>query len=127
VGRVPATGDLFDDAAPTLVATTELAPADAREAWSAAGAEVEVFEPEGRFVPLQALMGHLGKRDVQAVLLEGGPTLAWSAVEEGLVDRVVPRASSKARRPRCSADEASRRSRGRCSSGSIRRSVWGRT
>jgi diaminohydroxyphosphoribosylaminopyrimidine deaminase/5-amino-6-(5-phosphoribosylamino)uracil reductase len=89
VGRVPATGDLFDDAAPTLVATTELAPADAREAWSAAGAEVEVFEPEGRFVPLQALMAHLGKRDVQAVLLEGGPTLAWSAVEEGLVDRVV--------------------------------------
>jgi diaminohydroxyphosphoribosylaminopyrimidine deaminase/5-amino-6-(5-phosphoribosylamino)uracil reductase len=50
---------------------------------------VEVFEAEDGRVPLPALMAVLGKRDVQAVLLEGGPTLAWSAVEEGLVDRVV--------------------------------------
>jgi diaminohydroxyphosphoribosylaminopyrimidine deaminase/5-amino-6-(5-phosphoribosylamino)uracil reductase len=34
-------------------------------------------------------MRDLGKRDVQGVLLEGGPNLAWSAVEEGLVDRIV--------------------------------------
>jgi len=88
-GRVPATGDLFDEAAPTVVATTELAPRAAREAWAAAGAEVEVFGHEGERVPLVALMAALGKRDVQSVLLEGGPTLAWSAVEDGLVDRVV--------------------------------------
>ena len=88
-GRVPATGDLFDDAAPTLVATTELALPAGREAWEAAGAEVEVFGSEGERVPLAALMAHLGKRDVQSVLLEGGPTLAWSAVEDHLVDRVV--------------------------------------
>jgi diaminohydroxyphosphoribosylaminopyrimidine deaminase/5-amino-6-(5-phosphoribosylamino)uracil reductase len=88
-GRVPATGDLFDDAAPTFVAATELAPAATREAWRAAGAEVEVFEAEGERVPLAALMASLGKRDVQAVLLEGGPTLAWSAVEDGLVDRMI--------------------------------------
>lgn len=88
-GRVPATGDLFDGSAPTLVATTEFAPPAIRESWAAAGADVEVFEPEDRLVPLQALMALLGKREVQSVLLEGGPTLAWSAVEEGLVDRVV--------------------------------------
>ena len=88
-GRVSSTGDLFDDAAPTLVATTELASPAAREAWAAAGAEVEVFEPEGERVPLSALLALMGKRDVQSVLLEGGPTLAWSAVEDGLVDRVV--------------------------------------
>jgi len=34
-------------------------------------------------------MQTLGKRDVQGVLLEGGATLAWSFVREGLVDRVV--------------------------------------
>jgi diaminohydroxyphosphoribosylaminopyrimidine deaminase/5-amino-6-(5-phosphoribosylamino)uracil reductase len=88
-GRVPPTGDLFDDAAPTLVATTELTPSSAREAWAEAGAEVEVFEAEGERVPLGALFAMLGKRDIQSVLLEGGPTLAWSAVEDGLVDRVV--------------------------------------
>ena len=88
-GRVPAKGDLFNDEAPTLVATTDLAPEERRSEWSAAGAEVVVYEPEGQGVPLGRLMEDLGKRDVQGVLLEGGPTLAWSAVEEGVVDKVV--------------------------------------
>jgi diaminohydroxyphosphoribosylaminopyrimidine deaminase/5-amino-6-(5-phosphoribosylamino)uracil reductase len=88
-GRVPATGDLFDEDAPTLVATTDLAPAERREEWRSAGAEVVVYEPEGERVPLVELVADLGKRDVQAVLLEGGPTLAWAAIEDGLVDKVV--------------------------------------
>ena len=88
-GSVPAAGDLFDDAAPTLVATTELAPAERREEWQAAGAEVLELRSEGDRVPLGELAKHLGGRDVQGVLLEGGPTLAWSAVEEGIVDEVV--------------------------------------
>lgn len=88
-GRVPASGDLFDGEAPTLVATTELAPRERRQEWRAAGAEVTVHEPEGDYVPLDALFTDLGKRDVQGVLLEGGPTLAWSALEEGIVDKVV--------------------------------------
>jgi diaminohydroxyphosphoribosylaminopyrimidine deaminase / 5-amino-6-(5-phosphoribosylamino)uracil reductase len=88
-GRVPATGDLFDDEAPTLVATTELAPKERREEWSTAGAEIVVYEPEGEGVPLAELFADLGKRDIQAVLLEGGPTLAWAAVEDGVIDKVV--------------------------------------
>jgi diaminohydroxyphosphoribosylaminopyrimidine deaminase/5-amino-6-(5-phosphoribosylamino)uracil reductase len=88
-GRVPATGDLFDRQAPTLVATTDLAPLEVREAWRAAGAEVVQFEAEGGLVPLEPLLADLGKRDVQGVLLEGGPTLAWSAVDDGLVDAIV--------------------------------------
>jgi len=88
-GRVGPSGDLFDDQAPTLVATTELAPAKARDTWREAGAEVVVVETEGEGVGLTALMRDLGKRDVQGVLLEGGPTLAWSALEERLVDRLV--------------------------------------
>jgi len=88
-GRVGPSGDLFDDQAPTLVATTELASMKARDAWREAGAEVLVMETDGEGVGLTALMGDLGKRDLQGVLLEGGPTLAWSAVEEGLVDTIV--------------------------------------
>ena len=88
-GRVGSSGDLFDAQAPTLVATTDLAPASARDAWQEAGAEVLVVETDGEGVALTALMADLGKRDVQGVLLEGGPTLAWSAVEERLVDTVV--------------------------------------
>lgn len=88
-GRVRPSGDLFDDQAPTLVATTEYVPAEVREAWLAAGAEVLVMEASGEVVALEALFAALGKRDVQGVLLEGGPTLAWSAVEDGLVDKLV--------------------------------------
>jgi diaminohydroxyphosphoribosylaminopyrimidine deaminase / 5-amino-6-(5-phosphoribosylamino)uracil reductase len=88
-GAVPATGDLFDDAAPTLVATTALAPPEIRAAWAEAGAEVVVYEAEGEGVPLAQLVGDLGKRDLQGLLLEGGPTLAFAAVEEGLVDTVI--------------------------------------
>jgi diaminohydroxyphosphoribosylaminopyrimidine deaminase/5-amino-6-(5-phosphoribosylamino)uracil reductase len=88
-GRVRATGDLFDGAAPTLVATTDLATPERREEWGSAGAEVVVYPPEGQGVPLDRLFTDLGKRDVQGVLLEGGPTLAWSALEDGLVDKVV--------------------------------------
>ena len=88
-GRVPATGELFDDAAPTLVATTEQAPRERREEWDAAGAEVVVYGSEDGGVRVGALLADLGKRDAQGVLLEGGPTLAWAAVEEGAVDKVV--------------------------------------
>ena len=88
-GRVPETGDLFDAAAPTMVATTGSAPRERTEAWRARGAEVVEYEPEGGGVPLLQLLSDLGKRDVQGVLLEGGPTLAWSMVEDRAVDKVV--------------------------------------
>ena len=59
-------------------------------AWTAAGAEVASASatPVGG-VSIPDLTDALGKRDVQGVLIEGGPTLAWSAVREGVVDRVV--------------------------------------
>ena len=92
-GRVPETGDLFDGSAPTLVATTPLAPRERREAWRARGAEVVEYETDARAetarVPIGRVFEDLGKRDAQNALLEGGPTLAWSAIEDGSVDKVV--------------------------------------
>jgi diaminohydroxyphosphoribosylaminopyrimidine deaminase/5-amino-6-(5-phosphoribosylamino)uracil reductase len=88
-GRVAPVGGLFDGAAPTLVATTEAAPRERREAWRAAGADVLVTGATEAGVDLDALLGALGKRDVQHLLIEGGPTIAWSAVAGGFVDRVV--------------------------------------
>jgi diaminohydroxyphosphoribosylaminopyrimidine deaminase / 5-amino-6-(5-phosphoribosylamino)uracil reductase len=89
-GRVRGEGRVFDGAAPTLVATTELAPAARRREWVEAGADVLVLDrdAEGR-VSLRALMPTLGKRDVQGVLVEGGPTLGWSAIRDGIVDQLV--------------------------------------
>ncbi|HWC31926.1 MAG TPA: bifunctional diaminohydroxyphosphoribosylaminopyrimidine deaminase/5-amino-6-(5-phosphoribosylamino)uracil reductase RibD [Actinomycetota bacterium] len=90
-GIVPESHRLFaEGGAPTLVATTEGAPEDRRRAWADAGADVVVIDDDGRsLIELDALFRELGKRDVQHVLLEGGPTLAWEAVRRDLVDRVV--------------------------------------
>jgi len=89
-GRVPATARVFDGAAPTLVATTDRA-GEARVAkWQRAGAEVVVLDrdPAGH-VSVDALLEHLGKRDVQGVLVEGGATVSGSFATGDLVDRVV--------------------------------------
>ena len=89
-GRVPPRGHLFDDAAPTLVATTERASDTRLREWEGAGADVLICDrgSEDR-VCLSALMRDLGKRDIQGLLLEGGATIAWGAVAEGIVDEVV--------------------------------------
>jgi diaminohydroxyphosphoribosylaminopyrimidine deaminase/5-amino-6-(5-phosphoribosylamino)uracil reductase len=89
-GRVRAEGKLFDGAAPTLVATSDGVSPDRARAWADAGVEIwRPEEPNGGLVPLAPLVEHLGKRDVQTLLIEGGPTLAWNAVREGVVDRLV--------------------------------------
>jgi diaminohydroxyphosphoribosylaminopyrimidine deaminase/5-amino-6-(5-phosphoribosylamino)uracil reductase len=89
-GRVPAEPPLFDGSAPTMVATTAAAPDYEVRAWSDAGAEVLVLDRDrGGTVSLSHLFEALGKRDVQGVLVEGGATLAWSLVRDGLVDDVV--------------------------------------
>jgi len=89
-GRVGADGRAFDASAPTLVATTARAGRATVDAWTASGADVVSFDPDPTDgVCLPQLLAHLGKRDVQGVVVEGGATLAWSFVRESLVDRVV--------------------------------------
>lgn len=90
-GIVPETNVVFTDgAAPTLVATSESAPRERRDAWRDAGAEVLlVSEPGSHRVALDRLLGELGKREIQRVLIEGGPTLAWETVRLGLVEELV--------------------------------------
>ncbi len=89
-GRIDAAARLFDGAAPTLIATTEGAPDTRVEAWSAAGADISVLEPDpAGGVCLPELLHTLGKLDVQGVLVEGGSTLAWSFVRDDLLDKIV--------------------------------------
>ena len=89
-GRVPASGPLFEtDLAPTIVLTTDAAPAAAVDAWRAAGAKVEVL-PAGRpGVDLEAALSWLGDDGVLQAMVEGGPTVHGSLVRAGLADRIV--------------------------------------
>jgi diaminohydroxyphosphoribosylaminopyrimidine deaminase/5-amino-6-(5-phosphoribosylamino)uracil reductase len=89
-GRTPSTGHLFDGVAPTLVATTSSSSEASRDAWASTGVEVVVLDEDARGeLDLGCLLDALGKRDVQSLLVEGGPTIAWSFVADHLVDRFV--------------------------------------
>jgi diaminohydroxyphosphoribosylaminopyrimidine deaminase/5-amino-6-(5-phosphoribosylamino)uracil reductase len=90
-GRVPADGPLFDPAlAPTLVVTTQLAPARVVDGWTAAGAKVEVVAPApGGGVDLDDLFDLLGRESVLQVLIEGGGTLIGAVLAGGHAQRLV--------------------------------------
>jgi diaminohydroxyphosphoribosylaminopyrimidine deaminase / 5-amino-6-(5-phosphoribosylamino)uracil reductase len=92
-GRIPAEGPLFDaELAPTLVVTTERAPAEAADAWRAAGAKVEVVGAGvgGRGVDLEALLTLLAQSyGVLQAMIEGGGHLHGAFVAERRADRLV--------------------------------------
>lgn len=71
-----------------LVLTADTAPAEARRALEAAGADV-VAVPAGDASWLAAALRQLAEHDVRSVLAEPGRTLADALLDAGLVDRVV--------------------------------------
>ena len=87
--RTPVTAQVVRTAGevPTLLATC----CGEEERWApyqAAGCEIlRLPEREGH-VDLGALLDELGRREVDGLLIEGGGALAWSALEQGLVQRV---------------------------------------
>lgn len=53
------------------------------------GIEVLLLESKSGKVDLRELMKELGKREIDSILLEGGGTLNFSAIEAGIVDKVI--------------------------------------
>lgn len=54
------------------------------------GADIDVVSMSGsRGVDLQGAVAHLGTEGFLALLIEGGPTLAGAALQDGIVDRIV--------------------------------------
>jgi diaminohydroxyphosphoribosylaminopyrimidine deaminase/5-amino-6-(5-phosphoribosylamino)uracil reductase len=72
-----------------VIAVGDAAPPDRVTALAAAGATVLPCKSRQGQVDVEDLARRLFELDVQAVLLEGGATLAWAFVEAGLVDRVA--------------------------------------
>jgi diaminohydroxyphosphoribosylaminopyrimidine deaminase/5-amino-6-(5-phosphoribosylamino)uracil reductase len=84
--RIRPEARVLDTSAPTLVAVA----ADADTAHLPPGADVaRLPRSAGRGLDLHALLAELYRRDVIAVLLEGGPTLAGSFLAASLIDKVV--------------------------------------
>jgi diaminohydroxyphosphoribosylaminopyrimidine deaminase/5-amino-6-(5-phosphoribosylamino)uracil reductase len=89
--KIPADAALLhlDSPAGTLIATTGQASPDRLTAVTRDNVEVlPVAERAGR-VDLAALVGELGRRGIQSLLLEGGAVLNQAFLEAGLVDRMM--------------------------------------
>ena len=87
--RTPLTAQLVTTAGeiPTIIATC--CEEKGRQAeYEKAGCRIlQVGEKQGR-VDLQELMQRLGEEQIDSILLEGGSTLNWSALESGIVQKV---------------------------------------
>ncbi|MGH7262502.1 MAG: bifunctional diaminohydroxyphosphoribosylaminopyrimidine deaminase/5-amino-6-(5-phosphoribosylamino)uracil reductase RibD [Candidatus Rokuibacteriota bacterium] len=90
-GRTPTTSRVLAAGRParTLIAVTESAPEDRLRALEASGAQVLRLPSRDGRVDLNALMADLARREVTALLLEGGGELNAGFLEAGLVDRVA--------------------------------------
>jgi len=79
-GRTPEGAQVLDGSAATLIATT----ADCERAF----AKAEVFRAGRDEVDLAALLDNLGQRGVRTLLVEGGSTVLWSFLRQGLADEL---------------------------------------
>lgn len=88
--RTPLTAQVVTTArqAPTLLATC-CNDADKRAAYEAAGCQVLTGPERSGHVGLNWLMDELGRREIDSILLEGGGTLNWAALEQGIVQKVL--------------------------------------
>ncbi|MDY6267614.1 MAG: bifunctional diaminohydroxyphosphoribosylaminopyrimidine deaminase/5-amino-6-(5-phosphoribosylamino)uracil reductase RibD [Selenomonadaceae bacterium] len=76
-----------DGRAKTIIATTEAAPNERVEALQAAGVTVLACG-SGPEVDLRLLMQQLGQKEIASVFVEGGGQVAFSLLQNGLVDKV---------------------------------------
>lgn len=88
--RTPLTAQVVTTAreTPTLLATCCTDP-EKRADYEAAGCQVLTGPERDGHVDLNWLMGELGQREIDSILLEGGGTLNWAALEQGIVQKVL--------------------------------------
>lgn len=79
----------LDSKAKTIVATTEKADKQSLKYIRNKGADIIITPLKNNRVDLSYLMQHLGQRGIDSVLIEGGGALNFSALEEGIVDKVI--------------------------------------
>jgi diaminohydroxyphosphoribosylaminopyrimidine deaminase/5-amino-6-(5-phosphoribosylamino)uracil reductase len=88
--RVPIDSALVSsvDEAPLIVVCAPEAPSAGRDALERAGAEVIVAPGRTQGARLEAALDELGRREIQDLLVEGGPTLAGALFDAGEIDRM---------------------------------------
>jgi len=84
-----------DEKTRTIIVTTEFASDTKIIAIKEKGAEVIITPSGDKRVDLNYLMRAMGDMGIDSILLEGGSTLNYSALEEGIIDKVITFISPK--------------------------------
>jgi diaminohydroxyphosphoribosylaminopyrimidine deaminase/5-amino-6-(5-phosphoribosylamino)uracil reductase len=90
--RIPIRMRIFtqESDAGNIIITTFNAPIDRIKKIESAGAKVLFVKPKGRNrVDMQSMVKELGKLQISSLLIEGGPGINASAIQEGIVDKVI--------------------------------------
>ncbi|MDY4954322.1 MAG: bifunctional diaminohydroxyphosphoribosylaminopyrimidine deaminase/5-amino-6-(5-phosphoribosylamino)uracil reductase RibD [Candidatus Onthomonas sp.] len=87
--RTPLTAQVVTTAnsIPTILATSEPNPA-CHQPYLDAGCQVVTVPQRDGHLDLNALMEALGAQNIDSILLEGGGTLNWTALQSGIVQKV---------------------------------------
>ncbi len=90
-GRIPLDAKVLTQAsdAITIVATTHLMPDATKKTIEATGNRVVVLPLKDHHVDMASLIELLGEQGMDSILIEGGATLNYSALEAGIVDKVI--------------------------------------
>ncbi len=72
----------------TIIATTESAPKEKREALEKKGVQVMTLEAQQGRVNLRSLLSRLGEMEMTSLLVEGGSEINGSFLNEGLIDKL---------------------------------------
>lgn len=88
--RIPIASKVLtqQDKAKTIVATTKRANNEKLDTLKQMGIEVIVIKVKCERVDLRELMKVIGAKGIDSILLEGGANLNFSALEEGIVDKI---------------------------------------
>lgn len=75
--------------APTIIAVTDQAPDEKLSQLKEKEVQVIVCSAQNNRVDLRFLMQELAKQNIDSILLEGGGTLNFEAIQQGIVDKVI--------------------------------------
>lgn len=90
-GRTPLKARVLNSKskAKTIIATSEVTDRNTICQFREKGADVLIIQQDKGKISIKELMKVLGEKGVDSVLLEGGGTLNYSALEEGVIDKVI--------------------------------------
>lgn len=95
-GRTPLDAEVLNTkTAPTIVAVTKAAPSSFIESAKQQGAKVLICKAHDQGVCLTDLVDQLSLQGIDSILLEGGSLLNFSAIDEGIVDKMYAFISPK--------------------------------